>query len=71
MNFTMDNNRFYNARMDIKKLAENRHVTVDVATQMYITETGIEDYKIELNDWTNLCTKYMTDPHKTLADLFR
>ena len=64
-------NRFYNARMEIKKLADEHNVTVDVATQMYIKEVGIANCESELNEWTNLCTKYMKDSHKTLADLFR
>ena len=67
----MKNNRFYNNRMEIKKLAEERNVTVDVATQMYITEHNLQDYKSELTAWTNLCAKYMQDPKLTLADLFR
>lgn len=67
----MKNNRFYNNRMEIKRISEERHVTVDVATQMYIKETGMENYKLELTAWTNLCAKYMQDPHKTMADLFK
>lgn len=67
----MGNNRLYNARMEIKKFADDRNVTVDVATQMYIKEAGIANCENELNEWTSLCTKYMADSHKTLADLFR
>jgi len=57
--------------MEIKKFADDRNVTVDVATQMYIKEAGIANCENELNEWTSLCTKYMADSHKTLADLFR
>ena len=67
----MENNRFYNNRMEIKRLAEERHVTVDVATQIYITEHDLRGYRQELTTWTNLCTKYMRDSKLTLADLFR
>ena len=67
----MKNNRFYNNRMEIKKLAEERNVTVDVATQIYITEHNLQDYKSELTAWTNLCVRYMQDPQLTLTDLFR
>lgn len=46
-------------------------MTVDIATQMYITEYDLKDYKLELIEWTNLCIKYMRDYNLTLADLFK
>ena len=67
----MKNNRFYDNRMEIKKLAEERHATVDVATRMYIKEHQLKDYGEELKEWELLCRDYMQSKDKTLADLFR
>lgn len=68
---SMKNNRFYDNRMEIKKLAEERHATVDVATRMYIKEHQLKDYGDELKEWDKLCRDYMQSKDKTLADLFR
>lgn len=44
----MENNRFYNARKEIKAISEKHNVTVDVATQMYIHEHKLTDCTAEL-----------------------
>ena len=67
----MKNNRFYNARMAIEALCDQRNVTVDVGSRMYAQEQGWTNYNGELNEWDALCTKYMRAKDKTLADLFK
>ena len=67
----MINNRFYNARKEIKAISEKHNVTVDVATQMYIQEHKLTDCNAELAAWTAECNRYMRDKTLTLADLFR
>lgn len=52
----MINNRFYNARKEIKAISEKHNVT---------------DCNAELAAWTAECNRYMRDKTLTLADLFR
>lgn len=67
----MEDNRFYQHRMAIKTLCDQKNVTVDVGSRMYAQEQGWTNYTQELNEWDTLCRKYMQAKDKTLADLFK
>lgn len=67
----MKDNRFYQHRMAIKALCDQKNVTVDVGSRIYAHDRGWANYTQELNEWDALCIKYMRDKSKGLADLFR
>lgn len=64
-------NFFYDNRMEIKKISEERKVDVGVATDMFRTEHEGEYSKVELKTWLAMVRKYQTLKNLTLADLFK
>lgn len=64
-------NFFYDNRMEIKKISEERKVDVGVATDMFRTEHEGEYSKVELRTWLAMVRKYQTLKNLTLADLFK
>lgn len=64
-------NFFYDNRMEIKKISEERKVDVGVATDMFRTEHEGEYSKVELRAWLAMIRKYQTLKNLTLADLFK
>lgn len=67
----MENNRFYQHKAAIKALCDEKQVTVDVGSRMYAHERQWANYTKELNEWDQLCIKYMQSKGKGLDDLFR
>lgn len=67
----MENNRFYQHKAAIKALCDEKQVTVDVGSRMYAHERQWANYTKELNEWDQLCIKYMRSKDKGLDDLFR
>ena len=67
----MENNRFYENRMEIKALSEETGVDLDVASTMYAKEHGWTGWQEEMYAWKAEQRKYIKHPTKTLADLFR
>lgn len=66
----MENNRFYQHRMEIKEISEKNNADVSVAARMLAKEKGWENYHAELSAWDEHCRYYVKHPTKTLADLF-
>lgn len=64
-------NFFYDNRMEIKKISEERKVDVGVATDMFRTEHEGEYSKVELRTWLAMIRKYQMFKNLTLADLFK
>lgn len=67
----MENNRFYQHRMEIKAISEEHNVDVSVASRMLAKEKGWTGCNAELNAWDEHCRYYVKHPTKTLADLFK
>jgi hypothetical protein len=67
----MMDNRFYENRMAIKAVAEERSVDVSVASKMYAVEQGWTNYSKEMDEWNAIQRKYIRAKDKTLADLFK
>lgn len=67
----MENNRFYQHKAAIKALCDKKRVTVDVGSRMYAHDRQWANYTKELNEWDQLCIKYMRSKDKGLDDLFR
>ena len=67
----MENNRFYQHRMAIKKVCDQHNVDIGVGSRMYAKEQGWTDWGKEMDEWNAIQRKYVQHPTKTLADLFK
>lgn len=64
-------NFFYDNRMKIKEIADEKKVDVGIATDMFRAEHEDEYSKSELKTWLAMIRKYQMFKNLTLADLFK
>lgn len=64
-------NFFYDNRMKIKEIADEKKVDVGIATDIFRAEHEGEYGKNELKTWLAMIRKYQMFKNLTLADLFK